>query len=482
MAAYSRIESWNSDRGFGFVRVDGKRVFIHTTVIKPQPKRGSDLTGVELAEIQVNWKGEKGPAVVSAVTRDEFEKRQAEKTQQAAEEATRQQKKIADKDLLGAKLPELRAQIEKILPVPQTWRIDFEDGFTAHLVNRYVSEASLDPERGAGFVCQFSVRVSYGEASEDIRFEPKTFVVGWAPAYIKMAESPYYHIVDREASMLRVKFYVENKEFSLPFPAIVQEPVRRGNKVVQRVSAQTPLGEAFAELRIYENPDTRLPANQFDAVIGDFDVSPLIAEIDTEVLQKMGIIGEMPKVEFQVATYFETYQVGGKWESPDGYIAGDDSHDASISRGGVVLTIWSRFLDQQGNAGISLRVQGLDRAGIEEAVKATIDLAIKNRNLTNDSGKAYGQKLLAHVMSFVPAFQTMEGLVALEEDYETNRRLKGTARGFTVVAAEQELDHYLRDEKPTKVVQVISEPVAKKLGLAYKKLSGPTIVYWLSGQ
>lgn len=118
----AKIESWNPESGFGFTRVDGRRVFVHCSVVSPRPARGADLTGREVVVEGVEWGAEKGPRAVSVLTVEEYERREAEKAK-AAEGAAYWPSQEVSADLLapgfvvkGEVVPFLTAQ-EKGAPV-----------------------------------------------------------------------------------------------------------------------------------------------------------------------------------------------------------------------------------------------------------------------------------------------------------------------------------------------------------------------------
>lgn len=67
MAEKTKLFQWNSDRGFGFCKVDGRRVFVHYSVVSPRPARGADLNGQEVMVEGVDWNAEKGPRATAAV-------------------------------------------------------------------------------------------------------------------------------------------------------------------------------------------------------------------------------------------------------------------------------------------------------------------------------------------------------------------------------------------------------------------------------
>jgi cold shock CspA family protein len=82
----SRITKWNPEKGFGFVSVDGKRVFVHCSAISPRPARGEDLTGHEVVVEKVDWNNPKGPSAVWVLTtaQAQQEGRQALEAQERA--------------------------------------------------------------------------------------------------------------------------------------------------------------------------------------------------------------------------------------------------------------------------------------------------------------------------------------------------------------------------------------------------------------
>ncbi len=73
-----KITNWNPEKGFGFLVVDGKRVFVHCLVINPRPARGVDLTGQEVVVEEVEWKAEKGPRAISVITAAEHKRRETD--------------------------------------------------------------------------------------------------------------------------------------------------------------------------------------------------------------------------------------------------------------------------------------------------------------------------------------------------------------------------------------------------------------------
>lgn len=93
------ITQWNAEQGYGFVFVDGQRVFVHTTAINPEQKRRADLRGMRLVVKREDIKqGDKGLKAMDAFTEEEFNRqetgrrekeRQIEENRTAVEQAVR---------------------------------------------------------------------------------------------------------------------------------------------------------------------------------------------------------------------------------------------------------------------------------------------------------------------------------------------------------------------------------------------------------
>ncbi|MDP3093215.1 MAG: hypothetical protein Q8N16_00430 [bacterium] len=65
MSQVLEIVRWNTDRGFGFIRINGQDYFLHVTAIEPRQPRGVDLRGqkIEIHKIVVD---DRGPKITSA--------------------------------------------------------------------------------------------------------------------------------------------------------------------------------------------------------------------------------------------------------------------------------------------------------------------------------------------------------------------------------------------------------------------------------
>jgi cold shock CspA family protein len=73
----ARIFNWNSEKSYGFVRVDGQRVFIHASAIEPKQPRCINLEGSEIVVLKYS-KGPKGLQVDIAQTPSFFQEREVE--------------------------------------------------------------------------------------------------------------------------------------------------------------------------------------------------------------------------------------------------------------------------------------------------------------------------------------------------------------------------------------------------------------------
>ena len=73
------VTTWFPDKGYGFVALDGQRVFIHASAICHAPRRGTDITGQTLV-VSATVFGPKGLSVSRAVTLEEHEKEEGWRT------------------------------------------------------------------------------------------------------------------------------------------------------------------------------------------------------------------------------------------------------------------------------------------------------------------------------------------------------------------------------------------------------------------
>ncbi|MDD4987152.1 MAG: hypothetical protein PHQ43_15550, partial [Dehalococcoidales bacterium] len=268
----------------------------------------------------------------------------------------------------------------------------------------------------------------------------------------------------------------------------------KDDMVEQPVLVETPWGNVEVRIRIYQNPDRGFGGGKnwdFDA-----EVAEKRAELDRQVAGRLHMSGEMPKVEFKVTNWVDTYRVGGSWESTDGYMAGDSSHTESVRRGGVSLTVWSPFLQtatdefhrETGREGVGavISVRGMaTREAVEKAAKELISRAVKHWNLQSGAGEQYAEKLLAHIISHVPKFQSMGGLWVVDEDADrVGQLMLGIPHGLTVMEFEQigGTNPYLPNEVASRAVRVINRLYAEKYGIPGALAEGELVVYWPEGQ
>ena len=80
------VTRWFPDKGYGFVTLDGQRVFIHASAISPAPWRGTDLTGQTLVVCSTEV-GSKGTNVSRATTLEEHDKEIARRADEARRKA-----------------------------------------------------------------------------------------------------------------------------------------------------------------------------------------------------------------------------------------------------------------------------------------------------------------------------------------------------------------------------------------------------------
>lgn len=198
------------------------------------------------------------------------------------------------------------------------------------------------------------------------------------------------------------------------------------------------------------------------------------------------VLGEMPRVTCEVTSWKSSHQLGGSWESDDGWMAGDDSHTATVPHGGVRLVVWSPLFHWQGREEVGQRIDipgSLDRAKVEAEVRTVVKDAAKRWNLGAE-GNAHATRLIDHIMTFVPEFRNVCGMILVDEDeWRINQLITGIPHGFTVVVTNVELDYDLRRHyTPTRVVRVVEPGYAGKYGIPGKLAEGEVVVYWPEGQ
>lgn len=130
----NKISSWNSDKGFGFVTVEGERCFLHVTALSPRPARGADLNGREISGIRIE-QGDRGPKVVSATL--------VPSEEEAASEAARR-----------SFIYVLAYEANRLVAIPCATRAvadaiaaDVKNGFGAEVVERE-ERSTFSPPRG----------------------------------------------------------------------------------------------------------------------------------------------------------------------------------------------------------------------------------------------------------------------------------------------------------------------------------------------
>lgn len=476
--ATGKIARWNVDGGFGWVRIGDKDWFVHYTAIVPQPKRGSDPTGTELVEV-VTGQGKKGPAVTSAMTREEFDWREARRVAEEAEAAKREEEHCqyeADKAQLEAVWPELEPLVTRAVSQRLVEPVQLPHGAVLSLSGEYVREVSLDPVQGATVTFQQSFKLELGRAQRwPVEGATYSVLKGWDG--VKMWGKFHNHL-DRESGQLAVKFSAHSEEVTALFPATAQAPRVEGNKVVQVLTAQTPVGEATEELLLYANPSTGCPPVP---VWGDFEITDLVSEVDTAAFKAAGI-SQMPKVEFKVADFRSGHRGASHGRDPDEGAWSEAAHE--WFDGGAVLKVTGPFMAkltlEPKATGVILTIAGaLDRVHIEDELRKKITRAVKMWNLTAGTGQAYGEKLLAHLMGQIPEFKTMESLWEVDEKALKHGQLDGVPCGWAVVVGAGKSTYSTED---TRAVKVVAQATAEKFGLPGKAITGLVSVYWPEGQ
>lgn len=87
------VTEWFPEKGFGFVAIGGKRIFVHVSDINPWHERGINLKGKTLV-VHSTEDSPKGRRVSCADTLEEYEKRETQREAKALKEALAKQEKL----------------------------------------------------------------------------------------------------------------------------------------------------------------------------------------------------------------------------------------------------------------------------------------------------------------------------------------------------------------------------------------------------
>ncbi len=123
------VTKWFPDKGYGFVILDGQRVFIHVSAISPAPWRGTDLTGQTLVVCSTEI-GSKGTSVSRATTLEEHDKEIARRADEARrveyelrETEARRNRFLAEQARKMAEQKEFRPRFQATL---DAWCVELE--------------------------------------------------------------------------------------------------------------------------------------------------------------------------------------------------------------------------------------------------------------------------------------------------------------------------------------------------------------------
>lgn len=143
------VTRWSPDKGYGFVTLDGRSVFIHKTVIRPQPLWEADLTGQTIVVLSTE-SGPKGLSVSRAVTLEEHEKEEARRADEARREEKERRETDARRSRFLAEEARKKAEQEKFRPRFQSeleaWCVELDkrvDGYEAREAGPEIPSSSL---------------------------------------------------------------------------------------------------------------------------------------------------------------------------------------------------------------------------------------------------------------------------------------------------------------------------------------------------
>lgn len=513
----AKIISWNPERGFGFADVDGQRVFVHISTVEPRPDRGADLTGVtvEVSRVvrgdkglkaenvrlmpQVSWALEAGRGVairtsalgkdvkrgeydwwgVLTSTRDapaeilSWARAQKEDFERA--EAARQAE-------LSRLLPDLVEQVRPQLPLGHGEKLQVDE---VSIGSTYTEIAAVvvDPVKGATISYCQNLEFVDPQRTRVSQLVEGTKFVGWEGMHLS---DPVYNHLDLASGMLVVRMvYGLGGNEKVSFPAVAHAPRLEGGSVKQKISAVTPVGEAWADLLLYENP--RTGSTMEPGPWGEYEIASLVAQLDNQALTSAGISEQMPVVTVEVTNFGLHYHwVGFEGESNDGMRAATSwNEDGWATKGGVVITVLPADSNAPSLVKHLVQVEGLDRAAVEKVVRKEVASALKEAHLARGLGEAFGEKLIAQVMSLVPQFTEKAGLWLIDaEEQVACQFLGGTVHGWTVVEIPPvvcgRLSH--RTFPQSRLIPVISVEDAQRMGAPGRVVADSVVVYWPEGQ
>ncbi|MFA6097013.1 MAG: hypothetical protein WC788_05290 [Candidatus Paceibacterota bacterium] len=457
----NKIINWNSKGGFGFVTVDGKRVFVHTTVIRPRQDRGTDLNGVEII-VQKTEKTYKGFSVVSALTVVEFEKQ--EKEQKRADEEL-----VADRKKLAELLSGLQEKIQDKLPL---YGSTYLDGAIIRELKGEANVLSFNEKDGAVIDFTQTLLVCVGKATETMTLAWRS--EGWKN--ISLNSNSWVYQPKEETKTMEVEMGIRFKGFvKAEFPAIASAPYIEKNAVIQDFTSVTPVGVATKKISLYSNPPDGM--EHPEALWGD-NIASLIAEVDMKVLTEAGILSDkIPEVKLKVEDFRVDHNTTYEYESNDSRGTRIGGSRWTTYHGGVRIDIAHSYLVKEGYVGIGFQIEmdyGLDRLEIEKYIREKIQHAEK-RGLKGYDIQEYEEKLFSQIILQIPSFSREEDLWIVDEKKLAFYQLGDIPHGQAVISVD--LESSTRDRTVSKAVIVAKKATADKLKLPGTPLA-EAVVWW----
>lgn len=462
----SKITNWNSKGGFGFVNMDGKRVFVHVTAIQPRQERGADLNGVEIV-VQKTEKNNKGFSVVSAITVAEFEKQEKGKKEE-------EEKLAADKQKLAELLPSLQEKLQDKLPL---YGSTYLEGAIVRSLKGEANVLSFNEKDGAVIDFMQTLLVCVGKATETISLAWRS--EGWKD--VDLNSNSWVYQPKKEAKTMEVEMGICFKGFiKAEFPAIASAPYVEKNAVIQDFTAVTPVGVATKKISLYSNPSDGM--EHPEALWGEHDIASLIAEVDTKVLTEAGVLGDkIPEVKIAVEDFKVEHDTTFEYESNDSRGTRIGGSKWTTRHGGIRVDVESPFLAKEGYVGIAFQLKtdsGLTRQVIEDHIRKKIEDSIKWKNLKGYNAKEFGEKLFSQIMPQIPLFSKEENLWIVDEKKLAFYQLGDIPYGQAVIPVEPETEsNSTRDRTVSKAVIVTQKVTAEKLKLPGTPLA-EAVVYW----
>lgn len=387
---------------------------------------------------------------------------------------------------------------EKIAP---RWDIAGEttemiDGVNFVFETPHIISASMVPTDGATIEMTQRIFAKSASRGKILAKECETSqLIGWDG--VTVHGSCWYY----EAGTMQVEFIVRRvKGIKMRWPVTVDPPqIGKPREellgVYQKANGLTPVGPVEGWLCLY-HPRTNW--SDFDQVVGDYDISALIAEANRQLLETHHI-GSLPMVEWEIRDQRLVNKARISYNCDRELVA--DGVD--YVRDYAELFIWCTpgFFAK----GCAIFCENsLDPQFIAGEVKKEVDRVIDGMTIreaeTLQIARKFGEQLLAHVMSQLPKFEKPQNVwvvdlvnfthqpywnwgekeAAREKNAEILRRLAPCKTGQAIISYPEEIARG-RGGTHSEVITIMSVEEARERDIPGRVFEGELWSYWPVG-